>query len=147
MEAGLPSDPSHLPRPVRAGRKVVREAAVELLRVVAHYGHSSSVGGEAAFRAGLSQFGGWGDAYEYAGDYELSTTELDQSLDRLVALNGAGRQMLLDAVTRVVLHDKQLEIVEAELVRAICASLEIPLPPQIGVSWNSGPESGSKKHA
>jgi Zn-dependent protease with chaperone function len=140
-------NPSHLPRPLGAGRKVVREAAVELLRVVAHFGHSGSDDGEAAFRAGLSQFGGWGDAYEYAGDHDLSTTELDHSLDRLVALNGAGRQMLLDAVTRVVLHDKQLEIVEAELVRVICASLEIPLPPQIGVSWNSDPESGSKKHA
>ena len=140
-------DPSHLPRPQRAGRKVVREAAVELLRIVAHYGHSNGIDGEAAFRAGLSQFGGWGDAYDYAGDHELTTAELDHSLDRLIALNAAGRQMLLDAVTRVVLHDKQLEIAEAELVRAICASLEIPLPPQIGVSWNSNSESGSKQHA
>jgi Zn-dependent protease with chaperone function/uncharacterized tellurite resistance protein B-like protein len=140
-------NPSQLPRPVRAGRKDVRDAAVELLRVIAHHGHSDSHDGEAAFRAGLSQFGGWGDSYDYAADAELSTAELDMSLDRLIALNGDGRQMLLDAVTKVVLHDNRLQVSEAELVRAICASLEIPLPPQIGVSWNSDPDSGSERHA
>ena len=140
-------DPSHRPRIARTGRKVVRDAAVNLLRLVAHHGHSTSSEGEAAFRAGLHVFGRWGEAYEYNGDHELSTVELDQSLDQLIALNGAGCQMLLDAVTKVVLHDGQLGITEAELVRAVCASLEIPLPPQIGVSWNSSPKSGSKQHA
>ena len=127
-------NPSQGVRPSSVGRKVVRDAAVDLLRIIAHYGHDDIGDGEAAFRAGLSQFGDWGDAYEYAAKQKLSTTELDQNLDRLIALNGAGREMLLDAVTRVVLHDKQLTVTEAELVRAICASLEIPLPPQIGVS-------------
>lgn len=140
-------DPSRQPRVVHAGRKVVRDAAVELLRVVAHYGHSSSGDAEAAFRAGLRLFGRWGESYQYTGDHELSVAELDQNLDQLIALNGAGRQMLLDAITRVVLHDRKLAVTEAELVRAICASLEIPLPPQIGVSWNSNPKSGSNQYA
>jgi len=51
--------------------------------------------------------------------------------------------MLLDSVTSVVLHDEKLTVVESELIRAICASLEIPLPPQIGVSLNSDSNSGS----
>ena len=128
----------------RAGRKPVRDAAVELLRVVAHFGHSNESDGEAAFRAGLSKFGKWGDDYAYAGDSDLSTASLEKSLDQLVALNGEGRQMLLDSVTQVVLHDEQLTVPEAELIRAICASLEIPLPPQIGVSLNSTPDTGSE---
>jgi hypothetical protein len=51
--------------------------------------------------------------------------------------------MLLETVTTVVLHDEQLTVPEAELIRTICASLEIPLPPQIGVSLNSDTDSGS----
>ncbi|MDH5321026.1 MAG: M48 family metallopeptidase [Gammaproteobacteria bacterium] len=140
-------DPSHQRRTLRVNRTVVRNAAVELLRLVAHHGHGNDRDGEAAFHAGLSVFGSWGESCEYAADHELSVTQLDQNLDQLIALNGAGRQMLLDAVTQVVVHDGQLAVAEAELVRAICASLEIPLPPQIGVSWNSAPESGSNKYA
>jgi Zn-dependent protease with chaperone function len=127
----------------RAGRKVVRDAAVELLRITAHYGHSSDADGEAAFRSGLAVFGNWGGDYAYAGEHSPSTAGLDKSLDQLAALNGEGRQMLLNAVTQVVLHDEQLTVPEAELIRAICASLEIPLPPQIGVSLNSDSVSGS----
>ena len=140
-------NPSRRPRRLRASRKVVRDAAVNLLRIIAHYGNSNANVGEAAFRAGLSKFGKWGGAYSYAGKHQLTTAELDKSLDLLIALNGDGRQMLLDAVTRVVLHDRQISVAEAELVRAICASLEIPLPPQIGVSLNSDPVSGSDRYA
>jgi hypothetical protein len=131
--------PSRPPRHKRAEREDVREAAVELLRVVAKYGHSNDTDGEAAFRAGLGLFGKWGDAYPFTSDIRSTTFSLDNSLDQLVSLNAEGRQMLLDAVTRVVLHDDELTIPEAELVRTICASLEIPLPPQIGVSLNSVP--------
>ncbi|MGI9272680.1 MAG: M48 family metalloprotease [Woeseiaceae bacterium] len=136
-------NPSNNPKQKRAGRKPVRDAAVELLRIAAHYGHDDDVEGEAAFRAGLAKFGNWGSAYPFAGDQAPSTASLDKSLDQLAALNGDGREMLLDAITAVVLHDEQLTVAEAELVRAICASLGIPLPPQIGVSLNSDSISGS----
>lgn len=134
--------PSRPPRR-RARRQEVRDAAVELLRVVAQYGHTTDANGEAAFRSGLSHFGTWGDAYEYGTNVNSTIFSLEQSLDKLLSLNADGRQMLLDAVTRVVLHDNELTLPEAELVRTICASLEIPLPPQIGVSLNTFPESGS----
>ncbi len=139
--------PSQMPKTRRADRKPVREAAVNLLRIVAHYGHSDAGAAAAAFRAGLSAFGGWGDAIDYSAPQDVSTTALDDSLDLLVALNGDGRQMLLDAVTKVVSHDQRLTVIEKELVRAVCASLEIPLPPIIGVSLNSVPDSGSHEYA
>ena len=134
--------PSKPPRK-RARRQDVRDAAAELLRIVAQYGHANAASGEAAFRSGLSQFGSWADDYQYETDTRSTIFSLEQSLDRLVALNAEGRQMLLDAVTGVVLHDSELTLPEAELVRTICASLEIPLPPQIGVSLNSVSDSGS----
>ena len=121
----------------RASRQDVRDAAVDLLRIVARYGHENASAGEAAFRAGLEQFGKWGDEYSYGSEFTATTNSLEASLDQLVSLNSEGRQMLLDSVTTVVLHDNKLTVPEAELVRCICASLEIPLPPQIGVSLNS----------
>ena len=124
-------------------RKPVRNAAVELLRIVAHHGHAVPADAEAAFHAGLKGFGKWGESCAYNGERKPSTAALDKSLDVLVALNGEGRKMLLGTVTTVVLHDEQLTVPEAELIRAICASLEIPLPPQIGVSLNSNIDSGS----
>jgi len=139
--------PARRQRRSHAGRKEVRDAAVNLLRFIAHHGHPDDTAGEAAFRAGLARFGGWGDAYSYRDNQSLTTAELDQCLNLLVALNGEGRQMLLDAVTRVVLHDREISVAEGELVRAVCAALEIPLPPQIGVSLNSSPDSGSDRYA
>ena len=136
-------NPSSSPKRRRAGRKPVRDAAVELLRIVAHHGHTNEADGEAAFRAGLKKFGKWGESCMYDSERKPSTAALDKSLDLLVALNGEGRKMLLESVTTVVLHDEQLTVTEAELIRAICASLEIPLPPQIGVSLNSNTKSGS----
>ena len=47
----------------------------------------------------------------------------------LLALNNEGRQMLLRAATAVVMSDKSLSATEADLIRAICASLDCPLPP------------------
>ena len=129
--------PSKRRKNKRASRKDVRGAAVDLLRVVAQYGHDNDAEGEAAFRSGLGKFGNWGDAYTYSSETTATTSSLEKSLDQLVSLNSEGRQMLLDSVTTVVLHDDKLTVPEAELVRTICASLEIPLPPQIGVSLNS----------
>ena len=128
----------------RTDRKVVRDAAVHLLHVVAQQGHDSQAQAEAAFRAGISQFGKWSNDYAFESGKPLSTAALEESLDHLVALNAEGREMLLDSVTTVVLHDDKLSVSEAEMVRTICASLEIPLPPQIGVSLNSIPDSGSQ---
>ena len=47
----------------------------------------------------------------------------------LLALNGDGKNMLLEAITAVVMSDKTLSVTEAELIRAVCASLDCPLPP------------------
>jgi len=136
-------NPSQQHRQRRAERQVVRDAAVSLLRVIAHVGHGNDAQRAAAFRAGMEVFGEWGSICSFDGNTQLSAPEMGGILDLLTALNGTGRQMLLDAVVRVVLFDREITVVESELVRTICASLEIPLPPQIGVSLNSVPETGS----
>ena len=113
----------------RANRKPMRIAAVELLRIVARYGHADDTMGEAAFRAGLKRFGAWAQTAQWQTDAKFSHIDLDRHLDLLTALNGDGRQMLVEAVTTVMLFDRKLTVAEGELLRAVCATLECPLPP------------------
>lgn len=121
--------PAQHKRRRRATRKPVRVAAVKLLRIVAQQGHDDAGSGEAAFRAGLESFGRWAQNAPYSADKRFSHAELDQHLDLLTALNGDGRQMLVKALTTVIMFDRRLTVAESELLRAVCASLECPLPP------------------
>ena len=82
-----------------------------------------------AFAAGIAAFGKWGQEFDYDADHKPSVAVLDESLERLLSLNSKGKQLLLEAVTAVVMSDKSLSVTEAELIRAICASLDCPLPP------------------
>ena len=46
-----------------------------------------------------------------------------------MTLNGKGRESMLKAVTTVAVHDNNIKVAEAELIRTVCASLDVPLPP------------------
>jgi len=98
---------------------------------VAQHGHGSSDAGETAFRSGLEVFGDWASAAPYDASREFSAAVLDGHLDMLLALNGEGLQMLIKAISAVIISDGKLTTTEAELMRAICASLECPLPPML----------------
>lgn len=111
------------------GRESVRNAAIELLRIVARHGHPDADEQKRAFAAGTAAFGKWGSKFAFAADHEYAVPVLDKSLEILLALNGDGKKMLLEAITATVMSDKTLTIAETELVRAVCASLDCPLPP------------------
>jgi Zn-dependent protease with chaperone function len=53
----------------------------------------------------------------------------DRSLDALCELQVAAKQLLIESLVRTIAHDELLSPSEAELLRAICAVLECPLPP------------------
>jgi Zn-dependent protease with chaperone function len=53
----------------------------------------------------------------------------DQSLDALRALRATAKQLVVEALVRTIAHDALLTPEEAELLRAVCAVLECPLPP------------------
>ena len=102
---------------------------MDLLCVVARQGNSEAASQQRAFDAGIAVFGHWGSRYAYEPHDNDTVQVLDRSLDTLLSLNGDGRRKLLEAVRAAVLADKRLSAVEAELIRAICASLDCPLPP------------------
>jgi hypothetical protein len=53
----------------------------------------------------------------------------DTALDELGHLRIAAKQLLVEALVRTIAHDGVLTPPESELLRAICAVLECPLPP------------------
>jgi hypothetical protein len=53
----------------------------------------------------------------------------DEALERLCRLRVAAKQLLIEGLVRSIAHDEMLAPAEAELLRAICAVLECPLPP------------------
>jgi Zn-dependent protease with chaperone function len=121
--------PSRKPRRRSAKRAPVREAAIDLLRIIAHHGHQTDNDGEKAFRAGLELFGNWAHDARYDVEREFAAPVLDKQLDLLSAMNSDGRQMLVKAISTTVAADGKLTNVEADLLRAVCATLAVPLPP------------------
>lgn len=121
--------PSHKPRRRSAKRAPVRKAAIDLLRIIAHHGHQNDNDGEKAFRAGLQLFGSWAHDARFDVGREFAAPVLDRQLDLLSALNGEGRQMIVKAISNTVAADGKLTNVEADLLRAVCATLAVPLPP------------------
>jgi len=113
----------------RVSKASARHAAVDLLRVVAHYGHDDDDAEERAFRAGTRAFGDWAEGISVAPGNETPVRRLGAALDILGKLNPGGRKTLVEAVTRAITRDDRLTLREAEMLRAICASLECPLPP------------------
>ena len=128
------SAPAAAAKQNRASKKAARLAAVDLLRIVAHQGNDDPDAEELAFRAGASLFGDWAGDIEVAPGDKQSVARLDAALDVLARINAAGRQSLVEAVTRTIGHDGRLTLREAELLRAICASLDCPLPPIISAA-------------
>jgi len=113
----------------RARKKVARQAAVRLIRIVADQGNSNFDAAQKAFEAGTVHFGGWASEQDDVVKTDETVAVLDESLDILRGMNSAGRQSLLQAVSETITHDGKLTLPEAELLRAICATLDCPLPP------------------
>ena len=63
---------------------------------------------------------------------------LDVALSRLDQLAPVAKEQLVEAMVKTITHDQRLTIGEAELLRAVCATLHCPLPPL--VAWRNGGE-------
>ena len=84
---------------------------------------------EAAFAAGIAVLGNWAQGEKFASDRDHLVPRLNRSLDVLLGLNSKGREALLRAVSATAAYDGELSVAEAELIRAVCATLNYPLPP------------------
>lgn len=117
----------------RIPRKNARTAALDVVRIVADQGNEDDAAREHAYAAGIATFGAWANEYQGRVDQEQTVEILGSRLDSLRQMNAAGRKSLLQAVSNTIAHDGKLTVTEAELLRAICASLDCPLPPILAV--------------
>ena len=125
------ADPPGAGRGNRVSRSAARDAATRLVAIVAGHGSDDAGMRERAYAAGLSAFGRWTGEKSAAPTVSGTVAELDACLDVLQQINTAGRRTLVEAVAATIMHDRKLELGEAELLRAICAALDCPLPPII----------------
>jgi len=110
-------------------RRDLRAATINLLRIIANYGHESDADREASFQCGLATLGPWAQQQDYAHERKTTAAVLDHSLDVLLGLNSNGKESLFRAISTTAAFDGKLDLAEAELLRAICATLNYPLPP------------------
>jgi Zn-dependent protease with chaperone function len=119
----------HNPRPAH-GRHSLAECETELgivFAVLARCGARDDARARQAYEAGLAPLlPRHRPAYGTIDDW---VPLFDQSLDRLCELQVAAKQLLIEGLVRTIAHDGMLSPSEAELLRAICAVLECPLPP------------------
>jgi len=113
----------------RVPRRKARDAAIDVIRIVADQGNEDEVARDHAYQAGISTFGDWASGRKEQIDDAQTVEVLGRSLDALRQMNSAGKKSLLQAVSNTITHDGKLTLSEAELLRAICASLDCPLPP------------------
>ena len=107
----------------------VQQDAQVLFSVLARHGHSDDVSARRAYEAGMHQlFPRERPAYGIAGPWAGA---LDIALSRLDQLAPIAKEQLIEAMVATVTHDQQLTIGEAELLRAVCASVHCPLPPLV----------------
>jgi Zn-dependent protease with chaperone function len=108
---------------------VVQQDAQVLFSVLARYGHSDATSARRAYEAGMHHlFPRERPAYGIADQWSAA---LDLALSRLDQLAPIAKEQLVEAMLATVTHDQQLTIGEAELLRAVCASLHCPLPPLV----------------
>lgn len=111
---------------------VLRNDIQVLFSVLARHGHDDETESRRAYEAGMQHlFPRECPAYGVPANW---AAPLDVALSRLDQLLPAGKEQLVEAMVKTVTHDQKLTLGEAELLRAVCASLHCPLPPLVSAA-------------
>jgi Zn-dependent protease with chaperone function len=107
----------------------VTASVVALLTVVAHAGHENPADATRAYLTGLGRIYPRLNA-PYAPPKDMLAA-LDDLWPKLDALEPLGKELLIEGLVAAVSHDSQVSVAESELLRTVCASLHVPLPPML----------------
>jgi Zn-dependent protease with chaperone function len=125
----LRDDLNPVARTRRLTLNAVQKDAQVLFSVLARHGHNDESSARRAYEAGMHRlFPRDRPAYGIASAWAAA---LDLALSRLDQLVPIAKEQLVEAMVATVTHDQQLTIGEAELLRAVCASVHCPLPPLV----------------
>jgi Zn-dependent protease with chaperone function len=102
----------------------------DLLLSLACLGNTDSDRARQAYLAG-AEFCGIQDSfrYDFSKDYDFSIEKLDKSLKKISQAQPLIKEKILKAAVACILVDNKITTAEAELIRAISAVLDCPMPP------------------
>lgn len=105
----------------------LQQPCAVLLSALAHHGHSETAQARKAFEQGRFRLGLSG--LELLAPAECSLEELDKALSALDTVSFKLKRNLLEAGAAAVSADRQVTVIEAELLRGIADALGCPMPP------------------
>jgi uncharacterized tellurite resistance protein B-like protein len=105
-----------------------------VLSALAHTASNGDLDAADAFAAGADQLKLLDGRLALLAPAACDFVRLDAALDKLATSSGPIKQRLLIACTHVVGADGSLLIAEAELLRAISAALDCPMPPLLAAA-------------
>jgi Zn-dependent protease with chaperone function len=103
-----------------------------VLSALAHVSSDDKQAAAKAFAAGTGQLRMFEGGLPFLGPDACQIKQLDAALDRLATASLPIKQRLVTAAAHVVSADGVILIEEAELLRAISAALDVPMPPLSG---------------
>jgi hypothetical protein len=101
----------------------------DIFTVVAEYGSENDADAHRAYLLGMNEV--MPDAIPPFEERKEWSLALDRALPKLDQLSPAGKELLVRGLTKAISADGVVTVVEAELLRTICAALHCPLPPQM----------------
>ena len=132
-ELALSRSPSGSVAQIFSFQAVTNEISI-VLSALAHASSENADQAERAFAEGASQLKLLEGRISFLPEAESGLAQLDGALDRLAGASGPIKQRLLVAGAHVVSADGVVLTAEAELLRAIAASLNVPVPPLSAVA-------------
>jgi Zn-dependent protease with chaperone function len=109
----------------------VTDAISVVLSALAHAASNVDLDARAAFSAGASQLKLIEAQLSFVAGDACAPAALDAAVEKLATASLPIKQRTLVAAAHVVGADGQILITEAELLRAIAAALDVPLPPLV----------------
>jgi len=120
----------------REGRKVAHKNIVlfvpyltQLVSALARVGARSESEAERAFTAAVSNLPVSKESLKMAEPDAVSLSSLHEALDHFAYASPGVKKTIFDACAQCVFFDKTVSVQEAELLRAVAYSMDIPLPP------------------
>jgi Zn-dependent protease with chaperone function len=126
-------DPSAAVSQVFSFQAVTNEISV-VLSGLAHASSNDATEAAKAFAEGASQLKLVEGKISFLSESDSGLAQLDAALDKLAGASGPIKQRLLVAAAHVVSADGVILTAEAELLRAVAASLDVPLPPMTAIA-------------
>ena len=98
-----------------------------LISALAYISHSETAEVEKAYVAGTTNLPG--GRLQQLPIENCGLGDVDRSMDRLAKADPRVKEKVVQACSQTVTADGKIEAGEAEMLRAICAALDIPCPP------------------